>query len=139
MTPNYFIHRSGQTLGPYSGSQLLNLLRAHQVALEDLSCTDADEEWKPVAARLGPKTLAKLSGAAQRVKWSEMFGTGLLVQALGLFVCVLPPWIVTVPLGLCVIIAGSGMARGLKCSACGTKLRDRKAPRCPGCSADFSE
>lgn len=46
---NYFIHRTGQSYGPYSDTQIRAFLFEGRVGLSDLAKTDALQDWVPLS------------------------------------------------------------------------------------------
>jgi hypothetical protein len=54
----YYIHRGGRRLGPYTPEQVVSLLRAHQLALEDLCVEEGAEDWQPLGNIVDPALLA---------------------------------------------------------------------------------
>jgi hypothetical protein len=51
---SYFVHRNGQTIGPYSPDNIVVMLRAHQLALEDLAVEEGCEDWQPLGVIVDP-------------------------------------------------------------------------------------
>jgi len=47
---NITIHKNGQQLGPFTESQVGEMLKSGQIALEDLAWTEGMEEWKPLSS-----------------------------------------------------------------------------------------
>jgi hypothetical protein len=55
---SYYVHRNGQTLGPYSSDDVVTMLRGHQLALEDLATEEGIEDWHPLGNIVAPELLA---------------------------------------------------------------------------------
>jgi hypothetical protein len=55
---SYYVHRAGQTLGPYSPENLVLMLRAHQLGVEDLAVEEGCEDWAPLGNIVDPALLA---------------------------------------------------------------------------------
>ena len=47
---NITIHKNGQQLGPFTESQVGEMLKSGQLALEDLAWAEGMEEWKPLSS-----------------------------------------------------------------------------------------
>jgi len=47
---NITIHKNAQQLGPFTVSQVAEMLKSGQLALEDLAWTEGMEEWKPLSS-----------------------------------------------------------------------------------------
>lgn len=79
------------------------------------------------------------------LKRSSLVGTGCLLQTLGLLsllfavltlATVIGP-IVLAPLGIWLLIFGSGKSKWYECPQCGTRLANRKVVTCPACKASL--
>ena len=46
---NYFIHRTGQSYGPYSDTQITTFLFEGRVGLSDLARTESLQDWVPLS------------------------------------------------------------------------------------------
>jgi hypothetical protein len=76
---------------------------------------------------------------------SSIFGTGCLVQFLGL--CCVPLSLLTIPtivgpfilapLGVWMIFKGSRLASWWECPECGSRLSSKRVRTCPGCRERF--
>jgi hypothetical protein len=54
----YYIQRGGRNLGPYAAEQVVSLLRAHQLSLDDLCVEEGAEDWQPLGNVVDPEVLA---------------------------------------------------------------------------------
>jgi rRNA maturation endonuclease Nob1 len=72
---------------------------------------------------------------AHKEKKTEQFGAGLLVQIIGVLLCLT---IIGAVLGIPLIIVGGKMARKLKCSNCGNGISDKGVRICPTCGYNLA-
>lgn len=138
MTPRtFYISRENQTYGPYSESDLRQMIADGSVVQTDLACDAADEDWRMLAniIEIAPPRKAK------RVVKIEFAGAGCAVQALGLLVIAMGFGLATIDpvigilaglVGLAFLAVGSRMARKLNCSECGNRV-EKTSKICPVC------
>jgi len=145
MSTTYLIaSRSGNVLGPYEERDIVNLVSDGLVNVEDKCTPEGQENWKPlgtVVPAVWSSPNAKLrTRRAKRIRYQQSFGIGFLVQIIGvLLFFFLSPWLLGVAVGLLLIAVGSIAGRASKCGACGKRLEDSAAQRCPKCSVWFVE
>lgn len=53
----YYVHRNGQTIGPFPASQLVAMLRARKLSPNDLGVESGCEDWQPLRDIVDPALL----------------------------------------------------------------------------------
>jgi len=53
----YYVHRNGQTIGPFPASQLVAMLRARKLSPDDLGVESGCEDWQPLRDIVDPALL----------------------------------------------------------------------------------
>lgn len=99
---SYYVHRNGQTLGPYTSQNVVDMLRAHQLAVEDLATESGVDDWQPLGnivdpALLKPPETAPIRGGAVELEARTKRG-GRVWKALGFLAIVI---------GIFMLMAGS--------------------------------
>lgn len=59
----YYVHRNGQTIGPFPASQLVAMLRARKLSADDLGVESGCEDWQPLRDIVDPALLPPESAA----------------------------------------------------------------------------
>ena len=104
---NITIHKNGQQLGPFTESQVSEMLRSGQIALEDLAWTEGLDQWKPLSSfenlqSLPAQTPPPVSGQATppaTVKTTEPLAIWSLV--LGIISIVACAFLAGIPAVIC--------------------------------------
>lgn len=85
---NYFIQQGGQTIGPYDGNQIIDLLRSHQVSMSDLCSPEGMDYWQPLGNMIDPAQLAAPVAAPVAAPPAKRTTNALGCTALVLFLAV---------------------------------------------------
>jgi len=52
--PNYYLHRDGETLGPYAQNDMHGMIVTGQVKGEELICKEGESDWVPASSLVKP-------------------------------------------------------------------------------------
>ena len=136
----YWISIDGNNLGPYTAEEV------RQKGGPQTLVSHGDQ-WLPMFQHpdFGEAQPPLRQMHAKIASRSSMAGAGCLLQGLGIasiilavftFATIVGP-VILIPLGLWLLIYGGRKASWLECSACGTRLSNRRLQVCPSCHAQF--
>jgi len=131
----YYLHRAGETTGPYAPGRLGMMLDAGEITATDQVCEVGTDEWlpaymievkpEPVKAKKPPEVVAR------RVMKAPLVGLALLIAAIGLAALFTFQWAVGLVL---IVIAMVVDRRHYVCGECGNRV-EKSSVVCPTCQA----
>jgi GYF domain 2 len=157
----YYLDLNGQTAGPFTLDQVRIFHQAGTISDATIYSTPESQGWMPVSILkplftrpvVLPEIIPAPAAVAPEVMWtfrvkrSDSFGSGCLIQFLGLVCLVIG--LVTVAsligplicwsLGFLLLIRGQRNARWYECGNCGGRLASNRGHKCPYCHSWFKK
>jgi DNA-directed RNA polymerase subunit RPC12/RpoP len=131
----YYLHRAGETTGPYAPGRLGMMLDAGEITATDQVCEVGTEEWLPaymVEAKPEPvKAKKPAEVVARRVMKAPLVGLALLIAAIGFVTLFALHWAVGL---LLIVLAMVVDRRHYVCGGCGNRI-EKSSVVCPTCQA----
>ncbi len=133
----YYLHRAGETTGPYAPGRLGIMLDAGEIAATDQVCEVGTEEWLPVeVVRPVAEPVAKVTARiAYKVRSQPFFWLSALLFFCGVGFALFFAKIIGVPFGVALILVAVALDRPrFLCGECGNRV-ERSSVVCPACQA----
>lgn len=133
----YYLHRAGETTGPYAPGRLGMMLDAGEIAATDQVCEVGTEEWVPVdvvlpVAEHPAKVPARV---ACKVRSRPFFWLSALLFFSGVGFALFFAQIIGVPFGVALILVAIALDRPrFLCGECGNRI-EKSSGVCPACQA----
>jgi hypothetical protein len=133
----YYLHRAGETTGPYAPGRLGMMLDAGEITATDQVCEVGTEEWLPVEVVLPlSEPLAKATArVAEKVRLQPFFWLSVLLFFSGVAFALFFAKIIGVPFGVALILVAVALDRPrFLCGECGNRV-EKSSVICPTCNA----
>jgi len=128
----YYLHRDGETTGPFGVGRLVEMAGHGEISMEDLVCAPGTEDWIPLSYVLPAPPQAKAPTGIRKTR--PYNGVSWLLAVCGVMTLIFLPWIIGVPLGVMLVLAGAVIDRPRYiCPSCGNRV-ERTSVICPTCS-----
>jgi DNA-directed RNA polymerase subunit RPC12/RpoP len=131
----YYLHRAGETTGPYAPGRLGMMLDTGEITATDQVCEVGTEEWLPaymVEAKPEPvKAKKPAEVVARRVMKAPLVWLALLIAAIGFVTLFALHWAVGL---LLIVLAMVVDRRHYVCGGCGNRI-EKSSVVCPTCQA----
>lgn len=118
----YYVHRFGQTTGPFPSERIAAMLGAGEMRSTDLVCAMGAETWEPVCDALGTRAVRRVARP-----YAALMAVLIVLGVIGVFVFF--------PVGVLLLVLGVVVDRKYySCGACGNRV-ERSSMICPTCRA----
>lgn len=133
----YYLHRAGETTGPFAPGRLQQMWRAREIGPADQVCEHGSDEWLPAEVIAMP-TLEEDREVNERTAWIRALrpyaALSWALWSLGIVIAVLTfgaAWFLYVPL---LVVGFFFNPPRYVCAGCGNRL-EKTSARCPSCAA----
>lgn len=132
----YYLHRAGETTGPFAEGRLRQMWTAGEIGPDDLVCAHGTEDWIPASIAVPeemPAAPRKIEVPVGKKKKRPFLLLSWLFFLAGIGLMIALPWMIGLPCGVILILVAISVDRPLWiCGGCGNRIEKTSAV-CPAC------